>query len=266
MTQTSLMMKEKFLDFGRIVQYRSRSLPRPGGHDDRQTESPRREEFGECRVAAAVLGHDHLDRFVAQEPFLRLKRERAAPQDDAMARQVWRRHERLDRANKIKMLRRRREGLDLQPPNGQKDAFGFMPERGGGGGHVTSRDPAIGVFGVPSRARQTYERNVGARRRDHRMMRHLFRERMRGVDEHIDALGFEIDGKSVNAAEPPAAIGNIWRARRRRAAGEGQHGGDATLSRKEACELTRLPCSAKQENPHHLFPDLPPSSPEPSPS
>src|ERR1700730_17443324 len=127
MTQASLMIKEKSHDFGRIEEYRSRGLPRPGDHDDRQTESPRREEFGECRVAAAVLGHDHCDRLSAQELFLRLKREGAAPQDDAMARQVWRRHERLDRANKIKMLRRRREGPDLPPPHCEKDSLWVIP-------------------------------------------------------------------------------------------------------------------------------------------
>ena len=68
----------------------SSGLRRPGDHDDRQAESPRREDFGECRLAAAVLGHDHVDRFLAQELFLRFDRERAAPQDDAMARQAWR--------------------------------------------------------------------------------------------------------------------------------------------------------------------------------
>ena len=61
MTQASLMTKKKFHDFGRIVQNLARGLWRPRDHDDRQTERPRREEFGEGRGAAAVLAHYDFD-------------------------------------------------------------------------------------------------------------------------------------------------------------------------------------------------------------
>ena len=69
--------------------HRLRGMLWPGDHDGRQAEFPCREEFAKCRVAATVLGHDHLDQFFAQEIFLRFNREWAAPQDDAMARQAW---------------------------------------------------------------------------------------------------------------------------------------------------------------------------------
>lgn len=82
MKQAILMTKEKRHDVSRVVHDRSRGLLRPVNHDNRQTESPRREKFGKCCAAAAVLGYDHLDRFLAQELFLCFGREGATPQDD----------------------------------------------------------------------------------------------------------------------------------------------------------------------------------------
>ena len=79
---------------------------------------------------------------------------------------------------------------------------------------------------------------------------------MRGIDEHIDAFGFEIGFKPVHAAKTAGAIGNFWRPRRLGAAGEGQHGGDAALSCEKARELARLQCPAKHENPHRLSPEF----------
>jgi hypothetical protein len=141
------MTQEKGHDFGRIVQDRTRRLSRPGDHDNRQPQMTGRAEFGERRLAAAVFGHDHTDRFLAQKLFLRFKREGAAPKDYAMARQTRRNRERLNRANKIEMLRRRREGLDLQPPDRQKNALRFTPQRGG-----CSRKP-IWSWGAPATSR-----------------------------------------------------------------------------------------------------------------
>jgi hypothetical protein len=243
-------------DFGWIVQDRSRGLLRPGDHDNRQPELAGRAEFGERRRAAAVLANDHIDRFLAQKLVLRFNREGAAPKDYAMARQVWRKRERLNRANKIEMLGRRREGPDLQAADRQKNALRFTPERGGGGGHIGGINPVIAWLRNPRRARQNDKRNIRPRRRDRRMARHLFGERMRGVHEHIDSLDFEIGLEAVHAAKTADPIGNLWRARRRGAAGERQHGRNAALSRKEAPELARLECPAKHENPHRPFPEL----------
>ena len=137
-----------------------RGLLRPGDHDNRQPEVAGRAEFGERRLAAAVLANDHIDRFLAQKLVLRFKREGAAPKDDAMVRQVWRKRERLNRANKIEMLGRRREGPDLQAADRQKNALRFTPERGGGGGHIGGINPMIARLRSPRRARQNDKRNI----------------------------------------------------------------------------------------------------------
>jgi hypothetical protein len=249
------MMEEQGHDFSRIVKYRSH-LSRPCDHDNRQPNMPRCHEFGERRLAAAVLAYEQIDRFLAQELLLRFERERAAPKDYAMAWQVWRKRERLNCADKIEMLRRHREGPELQAADRQKNAFSFTPERGGGRGHIGCLNPTIARLRNPRRARQYNERNFRPRRRDRSMARHLCRERMGGVYEHIDSLGFEIGVKAVHAAKTADSIGNFWRAERLGAAGEGQRGRNAALSRKEVRELARLECPAKHENPHRSYPEL----------
>ena len=173
-----------------------------------------------------------------------------------MARQAWCRHERLDRANKIEMLGRCGEGLDLQPSDRQKNTFRFAPERGGGSGHTGDVDPAIGGFSAPSRARQTDKRNFRHRRRNGRVARDLFGEWMRGIDEHVDALGFDIGSKPLNAAKASNTRGNLRHARRFGAAGKRQYGGDAALPGKQARELACFQCPAEQEYPHRLSPKL----------
>ena len=249
------MTEEKGHDFGRIVQDRSRGFLRPRDHNHRQPQISRGENFGEGRPTAAVLGHEHIDRFLAQELFLRFKREGAAPKDDAMAWQIWRKRERLNSANKIEMLRRRREGPDLQAADCQKNAPRFMPERGGGG-HIGGIYPIVPRFWNPRWARQNDKRNIRPRGRDGRMARHLSGERMRGVYEHIDALGFEIGFKSVHAAKTAGPTGNFWRARCSCSTGKRQQGRNAALPRKEVRELARLKSPAKDENPHRSFPEL----------
>ena len=128
---------------------RSRGLSRARDHDNRQPQMAGGAEFGERRLAAAVLANDHIDQFLAQKLVLRFKREGAAPKDCAMARQARRKRERLNRANKIEMLRRRREGVQLQPADRQKYALRFTPERGGGGGHIDGIDPMIARLREP---------------------------------------------------------------------------------------------------------------------
>src|ERR1700738_1177599 len=122
------MMEEQGHDFSRIVKYRSQRLSRPCDHDNRQPNMPRCHEFGERRLAAAVLAYEQIDRFLAQELFLRFEREGAASMDHTMMRKIQRKRDGLNRANKIEMLRRGRKGPDLQAADRQKNAFSFTPE------------------------------------------------------------------------------------------------------------------------------------------
>lgn len=171
-----------------------------------------------------------------------------------MTRQAWHRHERLDRANKIEMLGRCREGLDLQPSDRQKNTLRFTPEHCGGSSHVGNIDPAISGFGAPRGTRQTYKRNFYPCRRNGRVARDLFGEWMRGIDEDVDMLGFEISAQPLRAAKASNTCGNLRRARCLSAAGKRQYGGDAALPCKQARELARLRCPAKQEDPHRFSP------------
>jgi hypothetical protein len=248
------MTKDERHGFGWIVQDRSRGLPRAGDHDNWQAETPRRENFGERRLAAAILANDDIDRFLAQKLFLRFNREGAAPMDDAMARQVWQRRERLNRANKIEMLGRRRKGLYLQAADRQEDAPRFAPERGGGGGHIGYVNPTIARLPHPRRARQNDKWNLRPTCSDRRMARNLSGERMRGIDEDVDALGFEIGVKAIHAAKAADPIGNFWRAERIGTASERQHGRNIGPLRKEIRKLARLERTTKHENPHRPFP------------
>jgi hypothetical protein len=250
------MTEDKSHRFCRIVRNRSRGLLRPSNHDYRQPQMAGRADFGERRLAAAVLANDHVNRFLAQKLVLRFNREGAASKDDAMARQVWRKRERLNRANKIEMLGRRREGPDLQATDRQKNALRFTPERSGGGGHVGGINPMIARLRNPRRARQNNKRDIRPRGRDHRMARHLFGERMGGIDEHIGSLSFEIGLEAVHAAKTADPIGDLWRAERLGAARERQRGRNAALSRKEVRELARLKSPAEHQNPHRPFPKL----------
>jgi hypothetical protein len=154
------------------------------------------------------------------------------------------------------MLGRRREGVQLQPSDRQKNALRFLSERGGGGGHIGGIDPTIGGVGVPSGTRENNKRHIRPCRRDACMTRHVFRERMRGIDKNIDALDFEISAKPLHAAKAAGPIRNLRRTRRLGAAGKRHHGGDAALPGKQARELVRLRCSAKHEYPHRSPPEF----------
>ena len=133
------MQKQKRHDFGGIMQHRTRVLLWACDHDDRQPKIARREDFSECCLAAAVLGHDRVDRFLAEEPFLRFNGEWASSKNHPMARQAWCRLKWLDRPDKIEMLGFGREGFDLQSADCQKNAFWFLPESGGGGASYLQR-------------------------------------------------------------------------------------------------------------------------------
>jgi hypothetical protein len=250
------MMEERGHDFGRIVPARSRGLLWPCDHDNGQPEMAGRVELGERCLAAAVPCHKHIDRFFTQKLSLCFNHKRATPVDYAVPGQVWRKRERLNRANKIEMLRRRREGPEFQATDRQKNAPRFTVDRGGGGGHIGDINPMIARLRNPRRARQNDERDIRPRGRNRRMARYFFSERMRGVHKDIDSLGFKVGFKSVRATKPTCPIGNFWRTKRRGATGERHHGRNAALSRKKVREFARLKCPAKNENPHRSFPEL----------
>ena len=108
------------------------------------------------------------------------------------------------------MLRRSREGGELQPALSQKDRSWLLAESMDGLVDCRDLDPAVTGLACPGRAGEDDERRVGRSAGRDRVGGHARSERMGRVDNGVDALAAEKCRQALGAAEAADALGN-WR-------------------------------------------------------
>ena len=135
-------------------------------------------------------------------------RERPARERIGRVRQLERRLDRIDAADQIVVLRRRREGVELLPADGQEHAARRRAERRRPRRRCR-RPRSSGRRPAPSRpAAQRNERHAGLSRRRRRHAPTSGGVGVRGVDQHVDPLGGEIIRQTLGAAEAADAHRN----------------------------------------------------------
>ncbi len=119
----------------------------------------------------------------------------------------------VDRPHDVAMLRRSREGGELQPALSEENRPPLSPKSVDGVVHRRDLDPAVAGLARPGRAGEDDERRAGRAASRNRVRGHARSERMGRVDDGADALAREKRRQALGAAEAADALGN-WRLRR----------------------------------------------------
>lgn len=186
---------------------------RPAHDDDFDSKRARRFDLGVGRAPAAVLGHQRFDSLIAHKRCFVGERERTARENQfavgegaKLCRPVYRTHD-------VAMLRRSREGGELQPALSQKDCPWLLPKSVHGRIDCRDLDPAVAGLACPRRPAEDDERRVGRSAGCKRVGGHARSERMGRVDDGADALSGEKRRQAFDAAKAADALGN-WRVSR----------------------------------------------------
>jgi hypothetical protein len=156
---------------------------------------------------------------------------------------VWnseRRRHRINAADQIMMLRRLAERRELLATERQEHAARCFAQGPHGLLRVTDFSPAIALLCDPRRATQGHQAHVDQLHRARCMVGHAGRVRMRGIDQHIDALGSEILGEPLAATETTDPDRHALRRRCRGTARKRERHRDVVADRELLGKLTRL--------------------------
>ena len=174
--------------------------------------------------------------------------ERPARGDVDCMRHGERRVDGIDAPHEIDMLRRRFEGAELLPPEGEENTARRLAERFGRIFHRVDLGPDVAGRFSPWRPA---EREQGDRRGPRRLCG-IGGDgggiRMGGIDQHIDLLGAEIGCEPFGAAETAAPHRNRLLQRLRGAACERQSHGEILALGERASQFAGARRAAKDED------------------
>ena len=171
-------------------------------HDDNlDLQRPRRLDLGVGRAPATVLGHQRFDPFALHQCEFVGERERAARQDQPAFGQRVDLRRPVDRPHDVAMLRRSREGGELQPPLREEDCSWGRTESVDSVVHGSDFKPAVAGLARPRSAGEYDERSIGRVAGSDGVGRDARSERMGRVDDGVDALACEKRGQAFGAAE-----------------------------------------------------------------
>lgn len=213
---------------------------------DRQAERACGLEFRIRAPAAGVLGDDQIAAMPPQELEVAGEIKGAARDFNRDAGQGQRRLGRIDKAQKIVMVRLAGKDRQMQPSDGEKHPARCARESHGGGFEIGEARPVITGRRRPGWAHQPDQGPAGQGRRRMGVMAHLRGKRMRGVDQMRDLILAHPDGKPFGTAETAGSDRDGLGARRLCPTGIGQRGPDPVF-RDQAGELARLGRAAKNQ-------------------
>lgn len=213
-----------------------------------QTKGAGRGDLGIGRLAAAVLGDDHIDLVSSQQRGFGFDGEGAAGEEilDRGRGQEW--GDRVDAANEIVMLRGGIEVMGLLPTDREEDATGFRAKCCDGFLDRGDGRPAVAFDGVPANSFEPDQRRFGMIRRTFGIGGNLPGERMRRVDQQVYSIGCKVVGQSFRAAEAAGTDGNRLGCRIDRAAGERQGYVEIGARGKPARQFACVPRAAQYED------------------
>ena len=182
----------------------------PADNDDFDFKRARRLDLGVSRVTAAVLGHQRLNTLAFHESKFISERERTARKDKLAAGQGVDIRGPVYRSHDVAMLRRSREGGELQATLSEENRLPLSPKSRDGVVHGCDLDPAVARLARPRRPAEDDERGTGRAAGGDRVGRDARSERMGRVDYGVDVLAGEKRRQAFGAAKAADALGN-WR-------------------------------------------------------
>jgi len=118
-------------------------------------------EFGDGQLAAAVLGHDHVDPVVVDQAQLSGNGVRTAIEDQLVSARE-RRLRRVDAADQTPDVVETGEGRETLSARRQEHARAKPADRGSGAGEVVDPGPAVAPPLAPARSFQAKQRHAGS--------------------------------------------------------------------------------------------------------
>lgn len=240
-----------------MIDQPQRRLDGPGGghpaavaavdHDHGKAERAGGGDLGVGRLAAAVLGDDHVDAMLAQQRDLILDGEGAAG-EQVVGGRGERRLDRVDAANEIMMLRGGVEMVGLLPSDREEDAQWRASERDDRLGKRGDARPAIPLDWLPSGALEPDQRRAGRLSGALGIGRNLPGEGVGSVDQKVDAVALKKGSESIGAPEAAGAHRHGLRRRIGGAAGERQRDVEIGPQRQPAREIAGLGGAAQNED------------------
>ena len=216
-------------------------------HDYWYAHLARGQQFGVCGCASGILGDKNRNLFCLEQVSFVVEGEGAACMDKFCMRRQSFGVRRVDRANKVAVLRSSHERSDRQSANREEDVLRSRANCVGGSIGSCNARPMIVGRRVPWRSRKGEPRNIQMSTGFKRMTGHNGGERVRCVNHRRDAFLHEIVAKTVNSSEPANAMWNCWGDRRIGAARQRDNGVDCRLSGQILSERRGLRCAAKDQ-------------------
>lgn len=229
---------------------RSNGQSWPFDKNDRKPQGAGRLQlcFGSCTTR--VLGNDMGDTVGLQKRQIIRHRKGPAVDDGAGVRQGQCTFGRVDKSQKIMVLRLSGEAGKMQLANRQKD-----PRRGVGQGvdgriHACDLLPVVAGTGNPGRAFKGAEPGAGLRAGLYRVATHLCRERMGGINQMRHPFGANVIGQPFGPAKAADSGGQGLRQRLFGATRIGKDRSDAGL-RHGAGQVRGFGGSAEDKEARH---------------
>lgn len=217
-------------------------------HNHPDVELPRRFDLRIGRVAAAVLGNDHLDTMPEQHLQFVRQPERPPAMDIADVRRRQRRVDRIDAADPVVMMGRGVSTMRLLPAGRHEHSQGRNAECGYGLRDAMHRKPVIAGNRHPGRPPQGKGQNAALSHSLRCIDRDAGCERMGCVDHQIDGFLSEIAGQTFGATKAAAAHRDQLRGRIGGSAGQRQHDIEIGASGEYRREFTSLRRAAQDQN------------------
>jgi len=230
--------------------------PRPFGqsgpryHDHGNAELARRIDLGARAFAAGIACDESLDLARSHQRAITFERERTA-RDDHLG--IWQRQRafgRIDKAQRVGMLRLGGEWRDVLPANREKHPRGCVGQGGNGRIDVGRFKPVVTAGSRPWRALQRDQGNAGRSTSLDRMPAHLGGKGMGRIDDMRDPLVPNVIHKTCLAAETAdPRRQRMWK-RNLCTSGVGINRVDAR-TRKCVSKRVGVASSAQQKGAHH---------------
>lgn len=217
-------------------------------HDHRDAERTGGRDLAVGGATAAVLGDDQLDPVLQQQFAFGFLLEGAGRENVMRMRNVEPRHDGIDAADQIMMLRSVFEMEGLLSADREEDAFWRRADGLDRLCDGANTGPAITGLLFPRRTAQSEKRNSGPARRHGSVVRDARRKGMRRIDQNIEIFSLQELGKSIAAAEAAAPGENGLGHGLCRASGQRQQAVAIGAPSQRGCQLPRFGRAAKDQD------------------
>lgn len=183
---------------------------RDGGsvdQDDRQAKGAGGAQLCLRPRAPGVLGDDHVDLVVAQQGKVAFDRVGASGNDSMGVRQRQGIGRRIDKAQKIMVLRGLGESGQGLAADGKEHPVRGLTQRFDGSFRVGDKGPVVAFARSPWRAFQSDQGGSSYGTSSDGVSAHLYGEGVCRVDQMSNGFGFQVFRQSRDAAEPADADG-----------------------------------------------------------